>query len=732
MTTVSATPTPPPSDAVEFTASTGDNQWSLSLLVDAMHCGACVQRIESALGAEAGMRSARANLTERKLVLAWNGERRRADDWIAALSRLGYHAQPFNPEQLVNQEQVESKHLLRALAVAGFAAGNVMLLSISIWAGHSQGMGEATRTLFHWISGLIAVPAVAYAGMPFFRSATNAIRHRNLNMDVPISVAILLATGVSVVETWGLGRHAYFDSAVVLVFFLLLGRYLERRARARARGAAARHLLMRTQPIVILGHDGVVRNLPPADVQVDMVALVAPGQRVSVDGTIISGTGDVDTSVISGESTPVRVGPGDQVFAGCLNSTGSLQIRVDRVGEDTLLAEITRLMQTAEQRKAKYVERAAHIVRLYTPFVHVLAVATVVGWLAIGGAGWREALLIATAVLIITCPCALGLAVPIVQTVAVGRLVRSGILLKSASALERLAQVNTVIFDKTGVLTIGAPTLTERPQDDSDLRLAARLAVTSHHPLAKAITHAVPDATPLHDVRETPGSGLEASTEQGTVRLGNRDWCGVRTEQATAGMELWLRRPDTAPAQFRFEDTLRADATSTIQTLRDRGYQVGILSGDNSKAVESVAQAVNIDRWRGDLQPREKLQALEQLAAHGQRTLMVGDGINDAPALAAATVSLSPTTATDISQSAADVVFQGPRLQPVQELLAVAKTADRLMRQNFALAIAYNLCAVPLAVIGLVTPLVAAIAMSSSSILVVLNSIRLGSRSVAT
>ncbi len=547
-------------------------------------------------------------------------------------------------------------------------------------------------------------------------------------MDVPISVGILLAAGMSLFETIRGGPHAYFDSAVALLFFLLIGRFLDLRARGRARSAAARLLALGAEAVTVLTADGRRQVLPAASVAPGMTVLVAAGERIGIDGRVQAGRSEVDASLITGESLPRPVGLGDPVFAGTINQSAPLRLEATAVGESTLLAEIVRLMELAEQRRAKYVVLADRIARLYAPAVHGLALATFLGWTLIGGIAWQTALLYAVAVLIITCPCALGLAVPAVQVIASGRLLRQGVLLKSATALERLAEVDTVVLDKTGTLTVGRPTLDRRrPLDQAALELAASLAGASRHPLAKALCRAAPGVPVAGGVEEIPGRGLRRSSEGGEIRLGNRGWCGVEQPGEPArGPELWLARPGRLPVRFAFSDPLREDAVAVVAALKRQGLEVELLSGDLPPVVAAVAREIGIPASRAACTPAGKVAHLERLALAGRKVLMVGDGLNDAPALAAAHVSVSPASAIDISQTAADAVFQGDHLQPVVELLQVARQARRLIRQNLGLALAYNLIAVPVAVLGLATPLIAAVCMSGSSLLVVGNALRLG------
>ncbi len=703
----------------------------LALLAEGVHCGGCVRRIEQALMAQTGVVEARVNLTTRRLQVAWTGGVERAGALLAPVVRLGFRLIPFDAAAVEDDEAAERKALLRAMAIAGFATANIMLLSVSVWAGHFHGMEDSMRALLHWFSALIAMPAIAYAGQPFFRSAWRALRHGHTNMDVPISIGVILAPAISLFETMRHGPHAYFDSAVMLLFFLLIGRYLDRQARGRARQAATRLLALGARPVTVVEAGGGQRLLPPRLVVPGMTVLATAGERVGVDGTVADGRSSVDTSLITGESLPQPVAPGDAVFAGTLNLDAPLTLTVTRAGDDTLLAEVVRLMEVAERQKGRFVGIAERVSRWYAPVVHVLALAAFLVWWLVIGIGVAEALMIAVAVLIITCPCALGLAVPAVQVVASERLLGGGILLKAATALERLAEVDHIVLDKTGTLTRGQPELVDAGGlDDAALARAAALARRSRHPLARALVRAAPAVDgDVRDVRETPGLGLEGLIGGVVARLGRGTWVAPSMgDTGTVGLELWFAEGDAAPVRLGFADPLRSDAASTLARLREAGYGLELVSGDRAPTVRALAGDLGIATWQAAATPAAKVARLEALRAAGKRAMMVGDGLNDAPALAAAHASLSPTSAMDVSQTAADAVFQGERLAPAVTLLATARQADRLVRQNVALALVYNLIAVPLALVGLVTPLIAAVAMSGSSIMVVSNALRLGHR----
>jgi Cu2+-exporting ATPase len=717
----------PAGDAAAFAASEADGSMSLQLMIDGLHCAACVWLIEQALARQDGVVVARVNLTTRRLRLRWRGSAEDGVRLVALVQRLGYRVLPYNPETVADHAAAAERQLLRAVAVAGFAAGNVMLLSVALWSGASGEMGEATRGLLHWVSALIALPAVAYAGQPFFRSAWAALSRGRTNMDVPISIGVVLASGLSLLETIEGNPQTYFESVAMLLFFLLIGRYLDVRVRGRAGVAAQLLVNLTAQAATVLGADGAPRRVPSAALAVGDRVLVAAGERIVVDGTIADGRSAVDKSMVDGESVPADVGPGEPVLAGMLNLAAPLQVTATAVREKTFIAEIARLMEAAEQGRARLVVLADRVARRYAPAVHGLALVTFLFWIVY--APWQTALLNAVAVLIITCPCALGLAVPVVQVIASARLMRRGILLKSATALERLAEVDTVVFDKTGTLTLGRLELQGAATlDETALRRAAALAAASRHPLSQALCRAVPGQPVQPGVVEHPGAGLSAVGPEGETRLGSRAFCGIAAVEDDCRPELWLAQPGKAPVRFVFADAPRRDAAAVIAALRRSGKRVLLLSGDRAPAVAAVARQLGIEEWQAALDPAAKCAALSALTETGAKALMVGDGLNDATALATAYVSMSPATAADISQRAADVVFQRATLDAVVEALDVARRSGRLVRQNIAFAIAYNALAVPLAMLGLVTPLLAAAAMSSSSLIVVGNALRLAGR----
>ncbi len=709
----------------------------LELVVPDMHCAGCIGRIERALNGHSAVTEARVNMSTRRVAVQWRSAAAEPAEFVDLLQTAGYASHPFaEREDAAEADRKRSRELVLAMAVAGFAAGNIMLLSVSVWSGAS----DATRDLFHWLSALIALPAIAFSGRVFFRSAWTALSARSLNMDVPISLAVILAGAMSLYETIGHGDVAYFDAAVMLLFFLLVGRYLDHRTRARARDAVSQLVSLTARTAAFKLPDGSLTPRAIAELAAGDIISVAPDESLPVDGVVVSGTSDIDRSMLTGESMPETASAGTRVHEGTTNLSATLDIRVEACGGETLLASIIATMEAAEQHKAHYVRLADAAARIYAPAVHITALATFIGWMLVGGGDWHTALLAAIAVLIITCPCALGLAVPVVQVVASGALFQAGIMAKSGDAMERLAAIDTAVFDKTGTLTLGRPHLTgPAALDVEHLGLAAGLAAGSRHPLSRAVTAMAAQRgvspTPLDAVEEVPGSGLLGHRGNQTVRLGSRAWCGEapgdgnslenETPSDDGRLELCLKVGDSRMVVLRFEDEPRPDAVQTLAALKQRSLKVEILSGDRPGAVEHMARLLGIKRRQSAVDPVAKARYLQKLAGGGAKVLMVGDGINDAPALAAGYTSMAPSTAADVGRMAADFVFFGDNLSAVATAHTIARRAKALVLQNFGIAAAYNVIAIPFAVLGYASPLVAAIAMSTSSIIVSCNAMRL-------
>ncbi|MCV6585211.1 MAG: heavy metal translocating P-type ATPase [Marinibacterium sp.] len=693
----------------------------LALSLPGIHCQACISGVEKALNAHPGVTSARVNLTLKRAMIDADPDVAAAD-LIPVLEGAGYEAHELDLSAIsATATSKAGRELLLRLAVAGFASMNVMLLSVSVWSGAS----DATRDMFHWISAAITLPAIAFSAQPFFRNAWSALSVGRLNMDVPIVLAIVLALVTSLWETMLSGEHAYFDAALTLTFFLLAGRYLDHRTRAVAR-SAAEELTALEVPRAFRIEAGVPQERAVSDLAIGDLVLVRPGGRMPVDGIVVDGQSEIDRSLLTGETVPVFAGIDTAVSAGEVNLTGPLTVRATAVGTDTSLHRMADLVAIAESGRSRYTSLADSAAKLYAPGVHILSALSFLGWYLWSG-DLRVALNIAAAVLIITCPCALGLAVPAVTTAASGRLFRKGMLIKHATALERLAEVDTVVFDKTGTLTAGTPELVNlSDHSPSHLAIALALAEGSAHPLSRAISDAARaagvTAARVSDITEVPGYGTEGLWQGLRVRLGRAAWVGGGQSDRTAA---WLAVGADAPVPFVFADALRPGAAEAVAALQASGKRVWLMSGDTTPAVQALADRLGIADWLAETLPQDKAAKVQQMAQDGARVLMVGDGLNDTGALAAAHVSISPASALDAARVASDIVLLGQDLEPIAEACGTARKATRRIRENFRIATVYNVIAVPLAVAGLATPLIAALAMSLSSITVSLNALRL-------
>ena len=592
------------------------------LAVPDMHCGGCMRKVERTLSALPGVASARVNLSAKRVTIIPSAITLDAEACMGALQAAGFSS-ALLAETGGSARKRSDQDYLKRLGVAGFAAANVMLLSVSVWSGHAGDMPASIQTLFHWLSALIALPAIAYAGQPFFASARVALANRRLNMDVPISLGVSLATAMSLYQTVRGSEQVYFDAAITLLFFLLVGRALDQRMRQRAESAAENLLGLRTPSTSIVDADGQIHRVPTSSVQAGQRIHIAAGERIPVDARVLSGTTEIDESLMTGESRPRRADAGDRLYCGTINLSAPIEAEVTAVADNTLLVEIARLIATAEQARGRYVRLADRAARIYAPAVHVLGAATFAGWILLGH-GWEAALTAAIAVLIITCPCALALAVPAVQVVATSRLFRRGVVLKAADGLERLAEVDTIVLDKTGTLTRGEPSV--RPASDIPdvvLARAAALGVQSRHPYARAVVRAARernlDLPAVEGVREIPGAGLTGSYQKRELRLGSVTHCGAVDDRA-ATQSLWFRDGDSTPVAFDLVDPLRSDAVATIDRLQRLGYAVEILSGDRKEAVADIARQTGLANWRAAQRPDEKLAHIGKLAAKGRKS----------------------------------------------------------------------------------------------------------------
>lgn len=707
-----------PDELRHASRSLGDGTAQIELSVPSIHCAGCIRNVEQGLSRLENVVSARVNLSTRRVSVRY--EEASTPPLTETLTALGYPPHLF--DESGGQKDRTLSRLLIGLAVSGFAASNIMLLSVSVWSGADG----ATRDLFHWISALIALPALAFGGGIFYRSAWQALSHGRMNMDVPIAIGATLTYALSLYETLNHGEHAYFDAVASLLFFLLIGRTLDHMMRDRARSAVAGLARLAPRGAIVIAEDDSRDYKPVGQIVPGHRLLIAAGERIPVDARVISGASELDCALVNGESRPQPVGPGSVVQAGTLNLTGPLTLEATARAEDSFLAEMLRMMEAAEGGRARYRRIADRASELYAPVVHLGAVLTFLGWMLADG-DWHKSITIAISVLIITCPCALGLAVPIVQMVAARRLFERGVMVREGSAMERLAEIDAVLFDKTGTLTMGQPRLVNAADIAPDaLAIAGRLGGQSRHPLSRAIAHSAGEgqaAVDFDGVTEIPGFGIEGKAGRSVWRLGRAEWAlGQDRDAAKSG--TILAQDGTERARFVFEDALRPDAAQAVRQLQQAGKSVEMLSGDTEAACRTVAESLSI-RYRAAMLPADKVARIADMAEGGHKALMVGDGLNDAPALSAAHVSMAPASAADIGRNAADLVFLRDSLTSVPFAMEISRRAGRLIRQNIGLAVLYNAIAIPIALLGHVTPLIAAIAMSGSSMLVTANALRL-------
>ena len=698
-----------PEGQLDKARANGTNQIVLSL--PGIHCVACINGVEKTLRGIEGVANARVNLSMKRVTVGTDYPVA-PETLIDTLELAGYEARVLDTSLLGAEGDAYGRGLMTRIAVSGFANMNIMLLSVAIWSG---AVG-ATMQLFHWVTAIIAIPALIYAAQPFFESGWRSLRVGKLNMDVPIALAILLASCISLYETLQGGHHSYFDAAVTLTFFLLIGRYLDHRSRKAAASAAAQLAALEV-PRVLRVRGGVRQMVDFKDLIVGDLVQVLPGGRIPVDGVITDGAGQIDRALLTGESRPASVAPGDNVTAGEISMNAPLTIRATTVGTDTTLRKMVTMVDQAEAVRNRYTAVADQAAAVYAPVVHLLALVAFGFWMIWSG-DFRLSINIAVAVLIITCPCAMGLAVPAVSTVAAGRLFRSGLLVKDGTALERLAEVDTVVFDKTGTLTMPRAvrdTLTPELQG-----IARAMTENASHPVSQAIAAALTDvpAAKVTGQKEHPGKGLSARWHGEEVRLGSGAWLGM-------GNGTYIQIGDGRPQRITLNAELREGAGDLIAAWQDAGLEVHLVSGDDTNETARIAAALQIDHWKAETQPADKIAYIDRLARQGKKVLMVGDGLNDTGALAAAYASVSPATAADASRAASDIVLLNDSLVPLIDLPLIARAALKRIRENFVISTVYNVIAVPIALVGLATPLIASIAMSTSSITVLLNALRL-------
>ncbi|MCU0934478.1 MAG: cadmium-translocating P-type ATPase [Gammaproteobacteria bacterium] len=719
----------------QFVQVDAGNVREAALILEGITCAACVWLNERHVGRLPGVLEFRVNYATQRARVRWDRSRIQLSEILRAIAAIGYLAHPYDPSRQQDVADRERKLALRRLAVAGIGAMQVMMFAIGLYVGAWSGIDPDMASFLRWVSMLVTVPVVAYSAKPFFVSAWSELRRRQLGMDVPVSLAIAIAFLASVWATVTDGGEVYFDSVSMFTFFLLTGRYLEMAARQRA--AAAGESLVKLLPMTAHRLEGgEERQVPASDLQPGDRVRVRPGETVPTDGRVSDGVSTVDESLVTGESLPLPKRTGDTLIGGTVNVESPLVMTVERVGEETVVASIVRLLDRAQTEKPAIALLADRVAAWFVAALLLIA-ASVYGYWLVNDP--PDAFWIMLSVLVVTCPCALSLATPAAVTAATGTLTRRGLLPTRGHALESLARATHLIFDKTGTLTRGRPALRqvvalgEVGRDDA-LRIAASLEAGSEHPLARALTRAVAAGPAADGVVATPGLGVEGTVGGRVYRLGRPDFVaqlsGADPRTASIGevpgsTSVFLGDQARLLARFDLADSLRPDAAETVAALERLGLQVWLLSGDAEPAVARTAQELGIRVARARLRPEDKLAAVRELQAQGAVVAMVGDGVNDAPVLAGASVSVAMGRATELAQASADMVLLSEHLPHLAEGVVMARRMLGIVRENLAWALVYNLIAVPLAAAGLVLPWMAAIGMSASSLLVVLNALRL-------
>ncbi len=737
-------------DILEFISITQNNECQVDLMVQGLHCGACIWLIENLLKKQSNVIDARINLTQKTLRIKWIGDKKYGNDLVKLISKIGYKLFPADQEILDKIEEKFDNKLFKSLAVAGFGAGNIMLFSLPLWFDSNFEINGATRKLLHLLSSIIALPVLIYSGRIFFISAFKSLRLRLPNMDLPISIAIFLASIVSIIQTFRGGQNVYFDSAVMLVFFLLIGRYLDFKARKKAFNIASEFSMLQAG-FGRVEIDKKIRVLPIKELCENMILIVAVGEKIACDGIVIQGQSHIDNSLISGESIPEKVQKNSLVYGGSINLSSPLQIKITKNSQNGVLSQIINLISNIENKKNIYVRIADKFSKYYTPIIHILALITFIFWYFYFKSNWEIALMNATAVLIITCPCALALAIPIAQTIAISNFLKRGIIMKNGESLEKINNIEYIIFDKTGSITIGKPILKNIYEIEDEnikklnsedekfyLKIAVSMAKFSKHPISQSLCNSFDGELDNVEVKEYSGNGLEAYFGEKKALLGSADFCKIYNENS----QIILQNPQSEFSAnlkcymnfnnkkiiFTFDDELKSDAKIVVDFLKKINKKIILLSGDNENEVRRIAKITGIEKFYWQKNPLEKAQILQELNAKNIKFMMIGDGLNDAPSLALSTVSVSFSKAIDISQNIADIIINSSKLNPLISIFLYSKSTLKIMKQNLILALIYNIFALPFAMAGYVVPLIAAIAMSSSSLLVVINSLRLNSK----
>lgn len=723
-----------------FVRALSEHEREASLILEGITCAACIWLNEQHVARLSGVTGVDINYATRRARVRWDESRIHLSDILAAIAAIGYRAHPYDAERSETLARQEQRSALWRLFVAGFGMMQVMMYAVPVYLAGDGEMTPAIESLLRWASLALTVPVVAYSSAPFFRNALRDLRLRRVGMDVPVALGVGAAFLASVWATLTSSGEVYFDSVTMFVFFLLGGRYLEMRARQRA--VSITEALAKLMPAVawrLAAYPGQQRSeqVVVADLRPGDVVLVKPGEAIPADGRVIEGASSVDEALLTGESRPVAKRVGDRLTGGAMNNESPLVVRVEAVGEETRLSAIVRLMERAATERPRIVEMADRIAARFVAALLVVAALVAVIWWQIDA---ERALWITVSVLVVTCPCALSLATPVALTVASGVLARVGLLVTRGHGVEALAKANHFVFDKTGTLTTGRMRLLEilplgAQDEDACVSLAAALEQSSEHPLAAALRDAAPTLPVVSALRSIAGSGVAGTFTERELRLGRPEWVAeLHGVPLPAGADPLLASEDTVIALadasgwlalFRLGDEARPEAADLIGQLKAAGCAVSLLTGDSPGVARRIARELGIDDVRADMSPQGKHAFVQHLQARGQLVAMVGDGVNDAPVLAQAHVSVAMGGGAALARTQADFVLLAESLEPLRDGLFIARRALHVIRQNLVWSFVYNFVALPLAMFGFITPWMAGIGMSGSSLLVVLNSLRL-------
>jgi Cu2+-exporting ATPase len=696
----------------------------LQFTVGGIACSSCVWLIENALAKQKNIVGARVNLSTRKLVIRWSGDVNFGNEYAELIIRMGYELAPYDSQEVSKKDDAQTKSLLIKITLAGFALGGIMMLSDGLYLYDRELIGAATHDFLHFIVMLLALPVIVYSGSYFFSSAINSLKHHRTNMDVPISFSIVVISILSIYQTFTGAEHIYFDSAVMLIFTLLIGRYFEFKARAKARRSTKSITDILSGFANLITENGI-KIIPAKELQEGMLIQVNMGEKIPADGLITRGSSEFDTSLITGETLPKNISANEEVMAGMMNLGNSVVVKISRPSANSSLSQILNLLEKTEKNNSKLNSIAEKATRAYVPLVYGASTITFILWYFIFGRSLEISIINACAVLIITCPCALGLAVPVVNVVSFGKLLSKGLILKNGKTLERLNEIDTAIFDKTGTLTTGnLKVINQEDFSESELKLAASLAARSSHPASRSISKLYKgELIEGLEVKEVAGLGLELRIGENIVRLGKPSWIGGNNDINSKTSIAFSSGGKVK--NFILEDELRCDAKVVISKINNAGINTVILSGDVEYQVKKTAEELGIKTYRSKLLPQEKYDFINNLKTIGHKILMVGDGLNDAPSIKLADVSISPGNAISITQNSADIIFSGEKLSPIYDAIKISKKSIKLIKQNIYLSFLYNFVMIPFAMSGFITPIFASLAMSASSIIVVLNSLRL-------